>query len=75
MIIKDDVYGELTVLLEDDGTMDTVISVEHSLADKREYRYDCEYASHFRDESGAMTEAGFKELAEESIDAFIEDHI
>lgn len=74
MVIKSEVHGELVVLLCDDGTMDTVISVEHSLAGLTEFRYDCEYASQFRDESGAMTEDGFKELAEESAEAFIEEH-
>ena len=74
MIIKDKELGEFTVLLEDDGTMDTVISVEHRLTEKTEYRYDTEYAAMFRDENGAMTDDGFKELAEESVDAYIEDH-
>ena len=74
MIIKDDTHGQLIVLLEDDGTMDTVISVEHSLAGKREYRYSCEYGAMFRDDDGAMTDEGFKELADESVDAYIEDH-
>ena len=75
MIIKDNIHGELTVLLEDDGTIDTVVSVSHSLAGRQEYRYDCEYASQYRDENGAMTEKGFEELAKESAEAYIEDHI
>lgn len=76
MIIKDNRYGEFDVCLCDDGTMDTVVSVSHGLIETKEYRYDCEYASWYRDEdTGAMTEEGFKELAEESLNAFIEDHL
>lgn len=76
MIINDKEYGEFDVCLCDDGTMDTVVSVSHGLIKTREYRYDCEYASYFRDENtGAMTDEGFTELAKESLEAFIEDHL
>ena len=50
--------------LVDDGTLDTVISV-----DGEEVRFDCEYASEFRDTDGSMTETGFLQLAEEAIDS------
>ena len=49
--------------LEDDGTMDTVISV-----DGKETRYDGEYASSGRDRDGAMTARGLRALAVEAID-------
>ena len=42
--------------LVDDGTMDTVISI-----DGEEVRFDCEYCSQFRDDTGAMTDEGFIE--------------
>ena len=51
------------VLLVDDGTLDTVISV-----DGEQYRYDAEYAAMFRDGDGTLTEEGFIELAKESIE-------
>ncbi len=76
MIINDKEYGQFDVNLCDDGTMDTVISVSHGLVETREYRYDSEYASVYRDkETGAMTDDGFAELAEESLEAFIEDNL
>ena len=52
------------VLLEDDGTLDTVISV-----DGEQYRYDTEYAAMFRDGDGTLTEKGFIKLAKETIEA------
>jgi hypothetical protein len=59
--VKMDVDGkEYTVLLVDDGTLDTVISING-----KEYRFDSEYAERFRDENGAMTENGLMELANE----------
>jgi len=76
MIITDEEYGKFDVCLCDDGTMDTVVSVSHGLIETKEYRYDGEYAAQFRDEdTGAMTDEGFAELAEESVEAFIEEHI
>ena len=51
------------IYLCDDGTMDTVISI-----DGEEHRFDGEYASQFRDTEGNMTENGLKELAEEILD-------
>ena len=51
------------VFLIDDGTLDTVIEI-----DGIEHRLDIEYASHYRDESGAMTETGLTELAKQCIE-------
>lgn len=46
------------VYLLDDGTLDTVIEV-----DGIEHRYSTEFASQWRDEVGAMSETGIRELA------------
>ena len=54
---------EYEVYLCDDGTLDTVISV-----DDIEHRFDCEYASQFRFDSGEMSEEGLKQLALEAIE-------
>ena len=48
--------------LGEDGTLDTVIVI-----DGRDHRFNAEYASYYRDGSGAMTEEGFIELATECI--------
>ena len=48
--------------LGDDGTLDTIIVVNG-----REFRFDTEYASHYRMKSGEMTTKGLKELALECI--------
>jgi len=49
--------------LVDDGTLDTVISV-----DGNNVRFDAEYASQYRTTSGKLTENGFIELAREAIE-------
>ena len=48
--------------LIDDGTLDTVISIN-----KKEFRFSSEYAEIYRNEKGYMTEEGLRELAEEAI--------
>ena len=48
--------------LIDDGTLDTVISIN-----KKEFRFSSEYAEIYRDKEGYMTEEGLRELAEETI--------
>ncbi len=53
-----------SVLLLDDGTMDTVISV-----DGIEHRFDGDYASEYRDEDGAMTVEGLEALGRDAIEA------
>lgn len=63
MIIKDTDGAEYECYLGDDGTMDTVIEVAG-----HEFRFNCEYAATYRDENGAMTEEGFKELCLECIE-------
>jgi len=52
------------VRLVDDGTMDTVISI-----DGKEHRFETEYAAHYRTAEGAMTEEGLKALAKDAIDS------
>jgi hypothetical protein len=48
--------------LIDDGTLDTVISIN-----EKEFRFSSEYAEIYRTEEGYMTEEGLRELAEETI--------
>ena len=73
MIITNDYYGDFDVSLGDDGTLDTVIVVQSPSGECKEIRFSTEYAAMFRDDTGAMTEEGFAELAEESVDVFIGD--
>ena len=73
-------HHRFNVYLEDDGTMDTVLSVSpvnHDLWARygsSEIRFDCEYASSFRKKNGDMTISGFRILAEEAIEAYLEMH-
>ena len=64
MIIKDQ-NKEYDVYLEDDCTMDTVISVNG-----KEFRYDCEFAADYRNDFGQMESDGFYKLAHDAIDAY-----
>ncbi len=52
------------VFLLDDGTLDTVISV-----DGKEQRYSQEFASGFRNRWGGMTFGGLRAMAEDACDA------
>jgi len=61
MIIQDGKY-KYEVYLIDDGSLDTVIEING-----RDFRFDSEYASIYRDKDGVMTEEGLRELAEETI--------
>jgi|TARA_R100000093_G_scaffold67612_1_gene39047 major membrane immunogen (membrane-anchored lipoprotein) len=61
MTIKDGKY-KYEVYLIDDGSLDTVIEING-----KNYRFDSEYVSIYRDKNGVMTEKGLKELAEETI--------
>lgn len=54
-----------SVFLGDDGTLDTVITVNG-----KDVRFDGEYASQFRKQDGSMTERGLRQLAKEAIDSF-----
>ena len=57
------------VTLEDDGSLDTVISVNG-----KTIRYDPEYASQFRNKrTGAITEKGWGELKAQAIEDATED--
>tara|TARA_R100000234_G_scaffold951_1_gene785 strand:- start:378 stop:581 length:204 start_codon:yes stop_codon:yes gene_type:complete len=58
-------YGDkerYEIELIDDGTLDTVISINN-----KEFRFSSEYAEIYRDKEGYMTEEGLRELAEETI--------
>jgi len=52
---------EKVAVLIDDGTMDTVVEVLGKV-----HRFDCEYASQFRDESGGFTEDGWANFIAEN---------
>ena len=75
------------VELGDDGTLDTVITVQpyailksprgqqREYDVKSEFRYDAEYADSFRDTDGCMTTKGLRALGLESIDQYIEESL
>lgn len=75
MIINDKEYGEFDVDLEDDGTLDTVISVWHKSHGRQEIRYSTEYGAMFRSDDGAMYDEEFSELAQESVESYIEQYL
>ena len=82
MLINDEEYGEFDVYLVDDGTLDTVISVQPrndfaiDKAAEQEIRFDCEYVADFRDRRiGAITDEGFEKLAHEAVEAYIEQYL
>ena len=58
-------YGDkerYEIELIDDGSLDTVISINN-----KEFRFSSEYTEIYRDKEGYMTEEGLRELAEETI--------
>ena len=60
---------EFDVDLVDDGTLDTVISING-----REFRFDCEYAAEYRDEeTGELGEESLEVLASEALDDMEEE--
>jgi hypothetical protein len=56
------------VELLDDGTLDTVISV-----DGHEVRFSQEHAADFRDQDGVMTDSGLIELARDALDLGLDE--
>lgn len=77
MIIKDEKYGEFDITLGDDGTMDTAVVVDpRDIVDAGQevILFSQEYGAQFRDEDGAMTDEGFAELAEDAVDAYVEQY-
>lgn len=75
MIIDDNEYGQFDVSLGDDGTLDTVICVEHELYGNQEIRYSQEFAADYRNDDGSMTDDGFVELAYDAVDAYCQQWI
>ena len=84
MRINDKEYGKFDVCLDDDGTLDTVLSVYHfapngfHLTDPiggESIHFSQEYGAEFRDNTGAMTDKGFEELAAEAVEAYIEQYL
>jgi hypothetical protein len=57
------------VALVDEGTMDTVIEIEG----KFRVRFECEYASQYRDVDGCLTEEGLRELGAEALEDYLVD--
>ena len=51
------------VWLVDDGTLDTVIEINDI-----EHRFSTEYAAHWRDETGALSDEGLEVMARDAID-------
>jgi len=69
MKVTDDVGNELEIYLIDDDTSDTVISVNG-----REFRFDSEFVSMWRDEeTGELSEEGLKELALDAVSSLDQD--
>lgn len=58
--------GIWQVYLEDDGTLDTVLTAE--MRSQPQYRYTSRFGdtSHLRDADGCLTDEGFDELAEDA---------
>lgn len=79
MIIQDEEHGEFDVWLVDDGTLDTVLEVCQMGAllstAGREIRFSQERGAECRDETGAVTNVGFAELAHEAVKAYIEQYL
>lgn len=75
MIIKDKEYGEFDVYLGDDGTLDTVVEVWCKDRPLKEIRFSQEYATDFRDSGGTISDNSFAELAEEAVEAYIEQYL
>ncbi len=59
--------GDYNCFLVDDGTLDTVISVNNE-----QFRYDSEFASEYRDSNGVMTDDGFYDICQDAIDQYEE---
>lgn len=57
------------VVLWDDGTLDTVLVVDM----KHSVRFSHEEAAQYRRQDGTLTDAGFRELAEQAIE-FVEEN-
>jgi len=68
MKVTDHENNTFNVQLVDDGTMDTVIDISG-----REFRFDAEFASYWRDEDGSMTEEGLKQLALDALSSMEEE--
>jgi hypothetical protein len=66
------------VELLDDGTLDTVVRIcvvmdgegANITSPWQEVRFSQEFAADFRDDSGVLTDEGFKALAEEAADEY-----
>jgi len=68
MKFTDHENNSFNVFLVDDGSTDTVIDVNG-----KEFRFDSEFASMWRNEEGELTEEGLKELALDALSNMEED--
>lgn len=78
MIIENE-SGKFTVILEDDGTLDTVLSVMQwtpdgrpDVTNSRALRFSTEYAADYRDENGRLTDEGMAALADEAVELYLD---
>ena len=81
MILHNDEYGNFDIGLINDGTMDTVVEV-FPLSDyvigkvgMQEIRFTLDDDGFYRDEDGCMTDEGFKDLAEQALEGYIERYL
>lgn len=81
MLIRNKEYGKFEVSLEDYGTLDTVLTVCHfapngfHLADVHDITFSQEYTADFRDTDGALTDERYNQLADEAVEAYIEQYL
>ena len=81
MIINDKEYGKFEIALGDNGTLDTVLVVFRyapngfHVAHEYSVTFSQEYGAEFRDNTGVMTDKGFEQLANEAVEAYIEQYL
>lgn len=66
--------GIWRVYLEDDGTLDTVVTAEMRIQPRYRYTSRFSSSSDHRDNDGYLTDEGFAELAEDAADHASECH-
>ena len=64
--------GPCRVVLVDDGTLDTVLSVCYRIHPRiqEDIRFSQDHPANIRRADGCLTVEGFRELAKEAVDAF-----
>jgi len=64
----------MNAYLGDDGTLDTIVTVECPCGAEEEMRYSQEFAADFRDEEGTFSDSGWRGIADSAIDDFMAEH-